>query len=1671
MNILELNSSLKNLIVIKLLNIVLLFFIVFLSFSYALNYPNFNLNTNPVFDEEGNILIISGQTCYNCEISLVLNSQVVEQKKIQSPVKIINWNEIGDTISLFPNQHFVINYSRNELIDGESSYQVDVFEQDNFRSFQVNHTSSEFRMSSVDFDLSRIVLEYNEEQESKSVSIENTLIDFSFTSISRDDLISGENTIAVIVKKSDDFDGGNEEPLEEGFVYDFSKYNIQFIMDTNNKNAINLNGGYLAGRVVGVDNYDDVGFSYLVNGPGEIITNTGLMRSFQVNQTTGEFNFSLRANEFREGENTIDLIAHRAENKGTFVGFNRVDIIRDTRPPTLEINSIKLYDGGEVITQLRPQEIGREIFTGYQTVELNISADAEIITWEYDSNPQELVGVDGQFPPLRFNAKRGDTLVRDISNELVKEKSIEEIAQELEVNRETVELVNEAYQKLIEEGNSRKSLWYREIANQFGIGYDLILRAQDVAGNEILRSFRVVFNDENPELVLDEMRPNSIFKDKESFNGVERIEGRTNQPNVDISIIAIGPDDFVQTDAGNRVRVTCQNIYEYYRRGIWRNYEDTSTLDEHLSSGTVGGSFSLQFSDLLEFIRGSLEFRSDSQGRFGTSNILKAIVGGDYITFRTGNNPNQRTAQHRNTLCIFMKNSFGRTNMQEFNVNYLTGNYDWKVDGISFNKNSINPYEIESSVSRTGGGYRTSVVIEMTYQGQFGETGELDIRRVDVRKRGTEPRNVRVINSEVVYFYQMGRLNLYVPLEFTRRGIPVQEYPNTERLVLEIIPRAVVQGYEIDNRNPEFVEIEIFYDTNLLTNWLTPSMIDRGIKFLSSTLQITGTLRDTTRNLVPVGVLSCTGARFWFTLQSAGLDSNDPKDKERLNQLKERLFYVCDRTFCSATPHECTPDDSSGRLLGLKKDKSKKILGVEIPQDLAELDRVSSAQSGQILQRFNYLNDGPECVVPGSSGMRGRLMNWGVTRFEEAGSLYYTPIESQTDLRTRFVCVPYTYSEKLDEELEKCSEHQTASERSNCRNAAYSNSSLIEGIDIQTISNACYSEEAPRMDQTRCFGQKGMDPSDTIIDSVMCGCIPETYQHLNKLYRIQENIIDCLEDVKTATVEGTYCERLISVSLCDAVTGAVFRFMEHRAANSPAQREYDEAGGDGALSSVLSSMQQTQQIMDNRYAGQSFYDSRSGFNTRMIVNNLCLFAINRDFSMFEQDIIGDLDRSVQVRPEYARTIPQVRFESYNPISNDMTISYRFTHNGISGGSPVRFTYELVCDADRENGEYCPDGVTRAIDINPSIYRPLLRNIRAGGQAQELIEVRDTSARFVFNVLRTTVEYSIDEQQKTRVHEEIIRRGPGDNIGSGIFSFCNFKEGSMEVAGVGITCSSQFGAMSDISYFEILQNSRVVPKGDDGRIIFKPGESVGVNIRYSARGDTSNAHRGRLWYKSSCGNEFGSHQLDQSLITSQNGNFYVELFTIPTLDSVQQTNNNGGNEQEQQTPQLREGGCRLELRMTGSDIMITPDNFQKDILEESGTQVDPQTTRRVNQVFTTNFEIRSKRGDERPIEFIVPREGSTICVNEQGQPTRSSVIQFAALNLTNEKEYSIEMHLNRYQQEPINFSINNLESFENLYVSNEFKGQFTGVEYPTPATLRIRFDGSTIASREVELRIC
>lgn len=1652
---------------------LLILFAFFCSFfiSFGANYPNLELDTfDKIVSEEINI---TGKACYGCEVSLYVNNELKSQKLIESPSRIINWNTAPSTLEMVAGEKFQINYSPSAG-DTSTIYDLTVFGEDK-GILSVFDLSPEYSFDKLEYDGETIVAQSSDFAVgglSKTVYFKDELVNFYFDNLEKKDFISGQNTIKIVVS-GNSFSGANS-PVEQSFSVEVEKYSILFEMDDKTKYVANTQGAQLIGEVKEISNFDEIGFAYLINGPGEIITNTGLMRNFDVVQEGNKFvfNVSIPTSAFREGQNSLDLIGYTKGNRGNFIAFKRLNITRDSEPPQINILKAELFDGGQVAGVFKSAQIQDTLFTGYSTIRLNISVDAEVLTWEYDSSEKEEIVINDSVI-VDFKAKDAGKLVKEIVNLIEDLKSTEEIMDETGVTEGIISGVNQALKKLEEEKIRKNSEWYEQVALELGIGYHLILRAEDKGGNTAIKSIKVIFNDEDPELIIDDMKPSSIFKDKEVFSNIGHIEGRTNQPNVDVSFIVIGPDDYVQGQNGNRVKLSCDNAFEYYKQGIWRNYEDTTELDNLDGNDEVSGRFAVQFDDIIGLIRGSLDFKSDSNGNFGSSDIIDAVVSGEFVTFRSSVDEDRTSSSHRNELCALLKNQFGRTNLEKFDVSFEAGNYDWDVNGITFNQNSINPYEIESSTGDVGG-YRTGVVIEMDYTGQFGESDDLEFNQVTVRKRGSDPKDVRVVGSEVVYYYQHGTLNLYIPLEFSKRDILISEYPDTEIITLEILPRASVQGYQIDSSNPEFVDIEVYYDKDLTTKWLTPEMIDKGIRFLNATKAWTGDLKNATRKLVPIGALSCVGAKFWYSIQTANLDPEKPEHKETLDELQEKLYTVCDRTYCSAAPHKCDPNDidkDSESFLNMQQGDDGKWNLQETPEDLSAFNTHKNDGTKKILSQFTSLDVGGECRTP--DGKAGRYIRGEVQEFEEdAGSLFFQSIEAESNKVLPRKCVAYSYKGNLDKLIKQCEDpSKTAQERRDCKDAVYKNPENIEGLNVNSIHSACYNEEAPHFDNTRCLGNQGYDPSDTIIDSVMCGCIPETYQHLNKLYKVQENIQSCLEDVKTAKVEGTYCERLVSVSTCDLVTGIVFRFTQQK--DIGRQPRADPNTG---VLGLLGAATATDNLLEDRYEGTSFYSSGKGFNTKNVANALCLFAINKDFAAFETALVGDLDRDIQVSPEYAQAMPQLRFESFNPITGEMTIQYKFTHNGISGGSPVKFKYELICDSSKVGGEYCPSGVTKASDISNKLNDKTL-TIPAAGESQELIEYRDIGALFVYNVLRTTVEYQVGDETKTRIHEEKITRGPLDVLGSGSFGACSYTDFDFGLGKGGISCASQFSEAADITYYIIDSRTHVTPSISNTATI-SPNGVIGLNVFYTARGDLTGSSRGKLWYKSSNCNLFDSINLDQSHISGGSGNFYVEFSNTATgvqipKETTQTTNEDGSTSETSTGPETKqEGNCNLELRMTGNNVDLTAETFDLDLLEKEEIQTDPNTANNVNGIYKTSFILKPSVETEI-VEVIYPLTDATLCVNDVGIP--QSTIQIAGTGsfVSNIGNYMGELKLSKYAQSPIKFGFGVGSGYQLLGVSSSLSGSFNGVDFNKPqlGEITIKNGEKIIDKRKVSLRMC
>lgn len=112
--------------------------------------------------------------------------------------------------------------------------------------------------------------------------------------------------------------------IENTTTGDLVESTIEFKL---NKKSIGVDNNVLyasfSGRVQELDDFNSFQFAYIINGPGKVIANTGIMKNLEVD-SDGFFSFSTSLDQrLLKNRNSLDLIAYRKNNQGNFVGFNR----------------------------------------------------------------------------------------------------------------------------------------------------------------------------------------------------------------------------------------------------------------------------------------------------------------------------------------------------------------------------------------------------------------------------------------------------------------------------------------------------------------------------------------------------------------------------------------------------------------------------------------------------------------------------------------------------------------------------------------------------------------------------------------------------------------------------------------------------------------------------------------------------------------------------------------------------------------------------------------------------------------------------------------------------------------------------------------------------------------------------------------------------------------------------------------------------------------------------------------------------------------------------------------------------------------------------------------------------------------------------------------------------
>lgn len=679
---------------------------------------------------------------------------------------------------------------------------------------------------------------------------------------------------------------------------------------------------------------------------------------------------------------------------------------------------------------------------------------------------------------------------------------------------------------------------------------------------------------------------------------------------------------------------------------------------------------------------------------------------------------------------------------------------------------------------------------------------------------------------------------VYVPVKILPLDVLPSEYPDSMEFGFYAKPTYSVDsvGVPIDNSQIFFkaqINIERPHDH---TMWLTPETISDSIKFLNDSIDFTKKTVDWTGYASVGGLLACTGAKFWYNFQ-VGLLNADDKDESnpssKINELKERLYLICDRVACTESPKVCGTFDD------------KKFFDVGGKKSLEEAELVSASivnknsEDKDILASFTSLNIGSECTY--SNGQSGALVTSHLKTYERDETPSFWKPTKETEVFVRNKCVPANFgcfnSNGVSGEFEKDG------------NCAKGFSRKVSGVDLQELSGVCFQAGAPKFDNTRCnffgadsLGVPNKNPKDNIIESVRCGCLTSTYSHLKKFLEIQTQLKMCLEQARVGDVEGSYCERLLSTAICDVGTNIMFKTIF-----SSSSRD-DGTGEDnrGAISKFFSNMGRGDALLDKRYEG-TFY-SQAGLNSESVFHKVCLASLTGDWSVLTDNILTSIDEN-EVEPSFGPLFPSSRIIGYDPITGKMRVKYFFTYAGVSGGQRVKSRVRFICNGqDKQTGKYCPKGVHYASDLGEGELFTKNLYIEEDGSAQETIVIVDDDARFIYNEIEIEHEFEVDGKSESETFSEGINHKFNSLIGS-----CYWGTGIMGDNLVeGIHCDKMFSEESLVSMFSIdKQMTRLVPKrAVESLAVFYPGHKVLLDLFYFRQG-TGSQDKFRVHYLAKC----------------------------------------------------------------------------------------------------------------------------------------------------------------------------------------------------------------------------
>ena len=628
--------------------------------------------------------------------------------------------------------------------------------------------------------------------------------------------------------------------------------------------------------------------------------------------------------------------------------------------------------------------------------------------------------------------------------------------------------------------------------------------------------------------------------------------------------------------------------------------------------------------------------------------------------------------------------------------------------------------------------------------------------RVNIMSSGNENYNNKLISfgarPTTIWDNRSNNIFVYAPMQINQWMGDIQDFPDPLTFELKV---AIDYSYDGNTQPPEYVYLKDSVDVDFpldYSKFLTPETVNSIIEFLNMSIDALDAAIEITEPVAQWTMIGCAAMTAYTFVKQAVSPDAQPNLRP--------TFAVCDRIGCPFVRPDCGDlDDGEALKYGGYVDAEtgnpvshEDCDNPDTPEDECE----EQWKTGVLERTYSHISyireDGKQVTIdhlgPGtdsqirqcwdcSPAVGKYCIKVSVTDRGEGG-LYSTTESSDYKCTDRD-------KEQFFTEIEA-----SLGGRDDSAYDDYFGEGKDVAAELLKIKDSfskilggagCYSKEHPFYDDTKCLINyasadkpivHGASPLDDIILSTECMCFSGMLNHFENLRKVFTAAKSCLESAQIGEVDPGYCEKLMAMYTCDFIFFALKKILGLNADGSVIGNKKSNT------QDPSKNFESASKILNKRYQG--LLNNQFGFGSEQLVHKACQGAITQDWTGF-MDTLRTSIESVPVAPQIMPLLAESRVMTYNPVTGKLAILYLINPGVWSGGQPIHFKIDLICDPDEPNNEYCNNYYVKT--VREGI-------IPADGNLQETLRFTDMDAEHWYNRVMMTLDYDIGQQHVIKI---------------------------------------------------------------------------------------------------------------------------------------------------------------------------------------------------------------------------------------------------------------------------------------------------------------------------------